>query len=374
MKIDPLVEIRRFDDYNAFRDYGMKKKQNRSEEINDNDAKEIKFVRMSQLPELIKTDEKDFDEVTKRIGDEDRTKTVVEAIERLRSFERQQAVKITSNQENLIKSTKNFVKKLDKAVKKMEKAARKLEESSYIKKEDNNTARDINEGTIKKNNETPEIKNKQSTTNGVDKLDKEIKTMKASKKLLKEIEAAGLKDISHINEDKVESSKLLTEGTEGIILAADSRTSSGAYIPSRVTDKINAISDTIYCCRSGSAADTQIIIRNIKRKINKLALSENTKPSVKKTATLTSSIIYNNKEHMLAGYDTEFQIYRISPDGSVYSGDIILGGSGSGFIYGYSDAHYRNDMTLSEAVEFAKCMIRLAINRDAASGGQDKQR
>lgn len=32
-----------------------------------------------------------------------------------------------------------------------------------------------------------------------------------------------------------------------------------AYIANRVTDKLTKVCDNIYCCRSGSAADTQAI-------------------------------------------------------------------------------------------------------------------
>ena len=45
----------------------------------------------------------------------------------------------------------------------------------------------------------------------------------------------------------------------GVVIGADSRTTSGAYIPNRVTDKLTKVTDLIYCCRSGSAADTQAI-------------------------------------------------------------------------------------------------------------------
>lgn len=45
----------------------------------------------------------------------------------------------------------------------------------------------------------------------------------------------------------------------GVVIGADSRTSSGTYVSNRVTDKLTRISDKIYCCRSGSAADTQAI-------------------------------------------------------------------------------------------------------------------
>ena len=45
----------------------------------------------------------------------------------------------------------------------------------------------------------------------------------------------------------------------GVILGADSRTTTGSYIANRVTDKLTSVHDLIYCCRSGSAADTQAI-------------------------------------------------------------------------------------------------------------------
>lgn len=46
---------------------------------------------------------------------------------------------------------------------------------------------------------------------------------------------------------------------KGVVIGADSRTTSGSYIANRVTDKLTYIHDRIYCCRSGSAADTQAI-------------------------------------------------------------------------------------------------------------------
>jgi len=63
----------------------------------------------------------------------------------------------------------------------------------------------------------------------------------------------------------------------GVIIGADSRTSTGyvqklifraiqwpalfcrSYVANRVTDKLTPVMDKIYCCRSGSAADTQAI-------------------------------------------------------------------------------------------------------------------
>ena len=38
----------------------------------------------------------------------------------------------------------------------------------------------------------------------------------------------------------------------GVLLGADSRTSTGNYVANRVSDKISALCDNVYMCRSGS--------------------------------------------------------------------------------------------------------------------------
>jgi len=45
----------------------------------------------------------------------------------------------------------------------------------------------------------------------------------------------------------------------GVVLGANSRTSSGSYVANRVQDKITPLADRVYLCRSGSASDTQAI-------------------------------------------------------------------------------------------------------------------
>lgn len=44
----------------------------------------------------------------------------------------------------------------------------------------------------------------------------------------------------------------------GVVIGADSRTTTGSYIANRVTDKLTMLHERVYCCRSGSAADTQV--------------------------------------------------------------------------------------------------------------------
>jgi 20S proteasome subunit beta 1 len=51
---------------------------------------------------------------------------------------------------------------------------------------------------------------------------------------------------------------------EGVVVAADSRTTTGVYIPSRVTDKLDPIHHRIFCLRAGRSAHTQNIAKYVR--------------------------------------------------------------------------------------------------------------
>lgn len=53
------------------------------------------------------------------------------------------------------------------------------------------------------------------------------------------------------------------------MLGADSRTTTGTYIANRVSDKITPMTESIFCCRSGSAADTQAISDYVRYVLNR---------------------------------------------------------------------------------------------------------
>ncbi|KAI4290776.1 20S proteasome subunit beta 1 [Pancytospora philotis] len=160
---------------------------------------------------------------------------------------------------------------------------------------------------------------------------------------------------------------------DGVIIAADSRTSSGQYVESHITDKLTQVTPNIYCCRSGSAADTQIIVRTVQKHIKLMSCKEGTKPAVHRTARLIQEIIYKNEGLVagiiVAGYDTEPRVCNVKVCGTLIEKDIALGGSGSIFIYSFCDTNFRNDMSLEEGLAFARQAVGLAIKRDTSSGG-----
>jgi len=61
---------------------------------------------------------------------------------------------------------------------------------------------------------------------------------------------------------------IAAEYNGGVILGADTRTSSGSLIVHRLSNKITGVSDYICCLRSGSSSDTQAITDMVKYHLN----------------------------------------------------------------------------------------------------------
>merc|ERR1711915_94226 len=163
----------------------------------------------------------------------------------------------------------------------------------------------------------------------------------------------------------------------GVVIGADSRTSAGTYIVNRVTDKLTKIHDRIYCCRSGSAANTQFIATAVTARLSHHAISLEEKfPHVQTAATLFKEYCYEYRDHfsagiLVAGWDEQNggQVYSIPLGGMKIRQKVAIGGSGSTWIYGLVDNQYKEGMSKEESKEFVKMCIAHAMDRDASSGG-----
>jgi 20S proteasome subunit beta 1 len=85
---------------------------------------------------------------------------------------------------------------------------------------------------------------------------------------------------------------------DGVILGADSRTTTGAYIANRVTDKLTQVHDTIWCCRSGSAADTQAVADIVQHHLNMYGVVNSEQPTTQTAAALFQELCYENKDRL----------------------------------------------------------------------------
>lgn len=108
-------------------------------------------------------------------------------------------------------------------------------------------------------------------------------------------------DMNHLKKGEVNlgTSIMAINFKDGVILGADSRTTTGAYIANRVTDKLTQVHDTIWCCRSGSAADTQAVADIVSYHLAMYGVQNGQDgPTTQTAAALFQELCYENKDQL----------------------------------------------------------------------------
>merc|ERR1711978_172845 len=162
----------------------------------------------------------------------------------------------------------------------------------------------------------------------------------------------------------------------GVVIGADSRTSMGTWVANRVTDKLTPVTDSIFCCRSGSAADTQAITDVVKYKLNFAEIEQGRPASVRDAAMAFKEICYEYRDSLMAGlivagYDktTGGQVWCVPIGGMAVRQPMCIGGSGSTYLYGMMDHMYKENMSKKECEDLVLQAVTQAIRRDGSSGG-----
>ncbi|WFD39529.1 proteasome endopeptidase complex [Malassezia japonica] len=162
----------------------------------------------------------------------------------------------------------------------------------------------------------------------------------------------------------------------GVVIGADSRTTMGSYIANRVTDKLTHLADRIYCCRSGSAADTQALADIVTYHLQLYSVTQEAQPPTDVAANLFQELIYQNKDRLsagiiVAGWDKQKggRVFNVPLGGGVFEQPWAIGGSGSTYIYGYCDATWKEGWNKDQTLEFVQNALSLAMRRDGSSGG-----
>jgi len=178
------------------------------------------------------------------------------------------------------------------------------------------------------------------------------------------------------SEVKTGTTIMAVEYDGGVIIGADSRTTMGSYVANRVTDKLTHITDRIYCCRSGSAADTQAFADQVRYDLDLYSMERGQRPLVKVAANIFRNLCYEKRDSasagiIVGGWDEKEggQVYCIPLGGMLVRQPFSIGGSGSTFIYGHCDATFKPGMTKEECIKFVTNAVALAMFRDGSSGG-----
>lgn len=162
----------------------------------------------------------------------------------------------------------------------------------------------------------------------------------------------------------------------GVVLAVDSRASSGQYIASMTVQKVIEIDPFLLGTMAGGAADCQYWERVLGMECRLWQLRNGARISVASASKILANITYAYRNNglsmgtMIAGWDKYGpSLYYVDDQGTRMKQEVFSCGSGSIYAYGVLDAGYKFDMTPEEACDLARRSIFHATYRDGGSGG-----
>jgi proteasome beta subunit len=162
---------------------------------------------------------------------------------------------------------------------------------------------------------------------------------------------------------------------EGVVMAADMRATMGHLIAHTNTDKLFKIDDHIGMTIAGSVGDAQVLVRWLQSEVDLYKLKRGSEMSVKAASTLMANILNQRKftpfyvQLLIGGVDLEGNhIYSLDAAGGSIPDKFTTTGSGSVFVYGVLEDHYKDGMSIDEGLDLAVRGISAAMKRDSASG------
>ena len=189
--------------------------------------------------------------------------------------------------------------------------------------------------------------------------------------------------LARIDEEKPEVRKTGTTTVglickDGVVLAAEKKSTMGYLVASKDVEKILPVDDHIAMTIAGVSGDAQTLARYMRAELKLFSIQNHRKISVKGATTLLSNILQGNKYYpyyvqlILAGFDES------GP--AIFSLDAIGGweeerkffstGSGSPIAFGVLEDSYKDNVSTEEGKKIALRAIKAAVERDIASGGK----
>lgn len=165
---------------------------------------------------------------------------------------------------------------------------------------------------------------------------------------------------------------------DGVVLAAEKKSTMGYLVANKETEKIYQLDDHIAMTIAGLSADGQALARYMKAELKLYSIENQRKISIKSAATLLSNILHGSKFYpfyvqlIIAGFDsTGPSIYDLDPVGGAEEEKKFFStGSGSPMALGVLEDSFKDGMSLEEGSRLAVRAIKAAIERDIASGGK----
>ena len=162
---------------------------------------------------------------------------------------------------------------------------------------------------------------------------------------------------------------------DGVVVATERRATMGTLIAHKTTKKLFKVDDHLALTTAGLVGDVQVLARYLSAEAKLYKLGRETKMPVEAAATLMANILNQRKFYpyyvqlIIGGYDSSGgHVFSLDSAGGAIPDKYTSTGSGSPYVFGVLEDHYREDMTVEEGIDLAIRAITAAMKRDSASG------
>jgi len=160
----------------------------------------------------------------------------------------------------------------------------------------------------------------------------------------------------------------------GVVIAADTRATSGPIVADKNCEKLHYISPSIWCAGAGTAADTEFTTSLISSNLELHSLSTGRQPRVVTVMTLLKQHLFRYQGHIgaylvVAGVDpTGVGLFTVHAHGSTDKLPYVTMGSGSLAAMAVFETQWKAHCTKDEAVKVCSDAILAGIFNDLGSG------
>jgi len=161
---------------------------------------------------------------------------------------------------------------------------------------------------------------------------------------------------------------------DGVVLGADTRATEDTIVADKNCSKIHYISDNIYCCGAGTAADTEMTTQMISSQLELHKLNTGRTPRVCTANRMLKQMLFRYQGYIsaalvLGGVDcTGPHLYSVYPHGSTDSLPYVTMGSGSLAAMSVFESGFKPDMEKEDAKKLVRDAIAAGIFNDLGSG------
>lgn len=169
---------------------------------------------------------------------------------------------------------------------------------------------------------------------------------------------------------------------DGVVMAADKRSTAGTLVLGKRSKKIRPVTGNIVAAYTGSVSDIELSNKVLSAELRLKELKTKSRPTVKEAAHLLAISTYQNIRRptmipsivgsLLGGVDEDGKcsVYTIEPAGTAMEVEDYDANFSSGmpYILGLLENRYNKNITVKEAVELAKDCIKASMQRDVGSG------